>query len=89
MHNSNICTCAKGTVGFLRRTRSSCPLDVKEAALFWPTLFLLNVCTAVKGTHFYSLLVVTAAGVVPCGINKKRRRASSIVQFIFFLHLVL
>ena len=29
------------------------------------------------------LFVVTAAGVVPCGIPKKRPRTSSIVQFIF------
>ena len=31
------------------------------------TLFLLNVFIALKGTHFYILFVVTAAGVVPCG----------------------
>ena len=30
------------------------------------------------------LFFVTAAGVVPCGIPKKRPRTSSIVQFIFF-----
>ena len=30
------------------------------------------------------LFVVTAAGVVPCGICKKRPRTSSIVQFIFY-----
>ena len=30
------------------------------------------------------LFVVTAAGVVPCGIPKKRPRTSSIVQFIFY-----
>ena len=29
------------------------------------------------------LFVVTAAGVVPCGIPEKRPRTSSIVQFIF------
>ena len=29
------------------------------------------------------LFVVIAAGVVPCGIPKKRPRTSSIVQFIF------
>ena len=29
-------------------------------------------------------LVVTAAGVVPCGSPKKRLRTSSIVQFIFY-----
>ena len=32
----------------------------------WPTLFLLNVSTALKGTFLYFLFVVTAAGVVPC-----------------------
>ena len=30
------------------------------------------------------LFVVTAAGVVPCGIPKKKPRTSSIVQFIFY-----
>ena len=30
------------------------------------------------------LFVVTAAGVVPCGIPKTRPRTSSIVQFIFY-----
>ena len=50
----------------------------------WPTLSLLNVFTALKGTYFYILFVVTAAGVVPCGSPKKRPRTSSIVQFIFY-----
>ena len=44
----------------------------------------MNVSTALKGTHNYILLVVTAAGVVPCDIAKKRPRTPSIVQFIFF-----
>ena len=30
-----------------------------------------NVFTAFKGSHFYILFVVTAAGVVPCGSFKK------------------
>ena len=30
------------------------------------------------------LFVVTAAGVVPCGIPKKRPGTSSIVQFVFY-----
>ena len=47
-------------------------------------LFLLNVFTALKGTHFYISFVVTAAGDVPCGSPKKRPRTSSIVQFIFY-----
>ena len=50
----------------------------------WPTLFLLNVFTALKGTHFYILFVVTAAGIVPCGHPKMWPRKSSIVQFIFY-----
>ena len=39
---------------------------------------------ALKGTHFYILFVVIAAGVVLCGSPKKQPRTSSIVQFIFF-----
>ena len=31
-HNSNICTKANRTLGFLRRHLSACPLDVKESA---------------------------------------------------------
>ena len=50
----------------------------------WPYLFLLNVFTALKGTHFYILFVLTAAGVMLCGSPKKKPRTSSIVQFIFF-----
>ena len=45
---------------------------------------LLNVFSALKGTHFYILFVVTAAGVVLCGNPKKQPRTSTIVQFIFF-----
>ena len=45
---------------------------------------LLNVFSALKGTHFYILFVVTAAGVVLCGSPKKQPSTSSIVQFIFF-----
>ena len=44
----------------------------------------LNVFTALKGTHFYILFVVTAAGVVSCSSPKMRPRTSSIVQFIFY-----
>ena len=32
-----------------------------------PSFFLLNVFTALKGTHFITLFLVTAAGGVPCG----------------------
>ena len=45
---------------------------------------LLNIFFALKGTRFYILFVVTAAGVVLCGSPKKQPRTSSIVQFIFF-----
>ena len=44
----------------------------------------LNVFSALKGTHFYILFVVTAAGVLLCGSPKKQPRTSSIVQFILF-----
>ena len=46
------------------------------------TLFL-NVSSALKGTNFYILFVVTAAGVLLGGSPKKQPRTSSIVQFIF------
>ena len=39
--------------------------------------------TALKGSQFYLLFVITAAGVVPCGGRKKSPRTSSIVQIIF------
>ena len=45
---------------------------------------LSNVFSALKGTRFYILFVVTAAVVVLCGSPKKQPRTSSIVQFIFF-----
>ena len=45
---------------------------------------LLNIFSAPKGTRFYILFVVTAAGVVLCGSPKKQPRTSFIVQFIFF-----
>ena len=45
---------------------------------------LLNIFYALKGTRFYILFFVTAAGVVLCGSPKKQPRTSSIVQFIFF-----
>ena len=38
----------------------------------------------IKGTHFYILFVVTAAGVVLCDSPKKQPRTSFIVQFILF-----
>ena len=47
-------------------------------SFFWVSLLLL------KELIIIFLFVVTAAGVVPCGIPKKRPRTSSIVQFIFY-----
>ena len=46
---------------------------------------LLNVFSALKGTHFHILFVFTAAGVVLCGSPKKQPLTSPIVQFIFFV----
>ena len=45
---------------------------------------LLNIFSALKGTHCYILFAVTAAGVLLCDSHKKQPRTSSIVQFIFF-----
>ena len=39
--------------------------------------------TALKESQFYFYLLITAAGVVPCGGPKKCPRTSSIVQIIF------
>ena len=45
----------------------------------WPTLFLLNVFTALKRTHFYILFVVNTAVVVLCGDPKNQSRKASVV----------
>ena len=50
----------------------------------WPTFLLMNVFTALKGSHFWFLFDFTAAGVVPCGGRKTSPRTSTIVQFIFY-----
>ena len=44
--------------------------------------------TASKGSNFYILFTITAAGVVPCGGPKKSPRTSSIVQIILFLSVL-
>ena len=44
---------------------------------------LINVFTALKGSRFYFLFAITAAGVVPCGGPKKPPCTISIVQVIF------
>ena len=50
----------------------------------WPTFLLMNVFVALKGSHFWFLFDITAAGVVPCGGRKTSPRTSTIVQFIFY-----
>ena len=50
----------------------------------WPTFLLMNVFTALKGSHFWFLFDFTAAGVVPCGGRKTSPRTSTMVQFIFY-----
>ena len=50
----------------------------------WPTFLLMNVFIALKGSHFWFLFDITAAGVVPCGGRKTSPRTSTIVQFIFY-----
>ena len=49
----------------------------------WPIPFLIYVFLALKGTQFYFLFAITAAGVVPCGGPKKSPCISFIVQIIF------
>ena len=44
-----------------------------------------NAFSALEGTHFHILFVVTAAAVVLFGSPKKQPRSSPIVQFIFFV----
>ena len=48
-------------------------------SFFWVFLLLL------KELIITFLFVVTAVGVVPCGICKKSPRTSSLVQFIFYV----
>ena len=76
------------TVSFLR---SSLPVHSGSLKrIYYSKLYslahtlLLNVFSALKGTHFYILFVVTAADVLLCGSPKKQPRTSSKVQFIFF-----
>ena len=47
-----------------------------------PIPFLINVFHAIKGTQFYFLFAITAAGVVPCDGLKNSPRTSSIVLII-------
>ena len=50
----------------------------------WPTFLLMNVFTAIKGSHFWFLFDFTAAGVVPCGGRKTSPRTSTIVHIFYF-----
>ena len=56
--------------------------SVPEIAQYGPFYNSLNIFTASKGSNFYILFAITAAGVVPCGGPKKYPRTSSIVQVI-------
>ena len=47
--------------------------------------FSLNVFTASKGSSFYILLAIAAAGVVQCRDPKTSPRTPSIVQITLFL----
>ena len=49
---------------------------VTETAV-WSILFLINVFLAVKGTLFYFLFGITAAGVMPCVDPKRSPHTSS------------
>ena len=51
--------------------------------MVWSIPFLINIFTAPKGSQFYFLFAITAAGVVSCGGPKKPTRISSIVQIMF------
>ena len=58
----------------MRKHRLICAFVVriwqKQVFEVWPSYFLTNVFTALKGTHFYILFAFTAAGVVQCGGRK-------------------
>ena len=48
----------------------------------------LNVFATSKGSSFYNLFAITAAGVVSCDGPKMSPRTSSIVQIILFLSVL-
>ena len=70
----------KFVAGFKRATDEG---SLPEIAQYSPFFLPLNVFTASKGSNFYILFAITAAGGVPCGGPKKSPRTSSIVQIIF------
>ena len=47
-----------------------------------------NLFTASKGSYFYILFAITAAGVVLCGSPNKSPRTSAIVQISLFLSVL-
>ena len=65
--------------GFKRATDEG---SLTEIAQYSPYFLPLNVFTASKGSYFYILFAITAAGVVPCG-GPKKSPITSIVQIIF------
>ena len=68
----------------MRKKNPSILLSIEiNANCRWPIPFHINVFIALKGSQFYFLFAITAAGVVPCGGPKKSPRTSSIVQVIF------
>ena len=62
---------------------------MSETDLSGPHSFFECFYLFLKELIIIFLFVVTAAGVVPCGIPQKRPRTSSLVQIIFKLRLVL
>ena len=65
-------------------TRATDEGSLPEIAQYYPFYLPLNVFTASKGSNFYILFAVTAAGVVPCGDPKISPRTSPIMPIIFY-----
>ena len=84
-----VLACPSVPVSVRSKKMISCKVSGRNPRVISPGIFVFHhelVFTALKGTHFYTSFVVTAAGVVPCGSPKKGPRTctSSIVQFIFY-----
>ena len=58
-------------------------LELNVTINMYCIVILNNVFPALKGTQFYFLFAITAAGVVLCGGPKKSSPTSSIVQITF------
>ena len=50
--------------------------------MVWPICFIINMFAVLKGSQFYFLFSITAAGDVPCGDLKKSPRTSPMLQII-------